>query len=90
MTPLERKQIIEQRLNQALSPTLLDIIDESHKHVGHEGAKTGASHFAVVIVSEQFAGLSLIEKHRLVYEAVGDLIPKEVHALKIKASSRNA
>ncbi len=85
MTPLERKNIIEKRLNEALTPTYLALTDESHQHVGHEGAKSGASHFALVIVSEHFLDLSAIKRHQLVYAQLQDLIPKEVHALKIKA-----
>ncbi len=89
MTPNERLVLIEKRLREALSPTLIEVIDESHFHVGHEGAKTGASHFAVTIVAQAFTGLSLIKRHQLVYAQLNDLIPKEVHALKIKAKAPN-
>lgn len=82
----ERKAFIEERL-QILHPSLLTIVDESHFHIGHEGAKGGASHFSVKIVSSAFAGLSLIKRHQLVYEQVKELIPHEIHALKIKALS---
>lgn len=84
-TRLERKEIIEQRLMQALAPVSIEVIDESHRHVGHEGAKTGASHFAVSIVTHRFAGLSAIQRHQLVYAALQDLIPHDIHALKIQA-----
>ncbi len=87
MTPQERLAVIEKRLRDALSPTLIHIVDESHLHVGHEGAKTGASHFALTIVSEKFAHLSAVKRHQLVYEQLKDLIPKEIHALKIKANT---
>lgn len=86
MTPEERKQCIIERL-QALSPLTLDVTDDSHLHQGHPGARSGASHFSVNITSLQFDGLSLIEKHRLIYSLLGDLIPQEIHALKIKAQS---
>lgn len=84
LTPTERKQIMIERLTQALSPTYLNIIDDSHLHVGHAGAKGGASHFTVEISSPHFIGLSLIAQHRLIYAELSDLIPLEVHALKIR------
>ncbi len=87
MTPFERKTEIEKRLRQALAPTFIEIIDESHQHVGHEGAKSGASHFFVIITTDKFAGLSLLQKHQMVYQELKDLIPKEIHALKIKANT---
>lgn len=71
----------------ALAPLHLEVLDESHLHIGHEGAKTGASHFSVVIVSAKFATLPLIKRHQLIYQQLGDLIPKEIHALKIKAKT---
>lgn len=83
----ERQKIIAERLTQALSPMTLEIIDESHRHVGHEGAKGGASHFALLIVSSQFEGLSAIKRHQLIYQALQDLIPHEIHALKIKSKT---
>jgi BolA protein len=82
----KRKQWIQERLEK-LNPLSLTIIDESHLHVGHEGAKGGASHFALQIVSAQFSGLSLIKRHQLVYAQLKDYIPHEIHALKIKALS---
>jgi len=79
-----RKQWIEEKL-QLLEPSALTIIDESHLHLGHEGAKGGASHFSVVIVSRQFVGLSAVQRHQLVYAQLQTYIPHEIHALKIKA-----
>lgn len=83
----ERKKIVIERLTTALHPVEIEIIDESEFHKGHEGAKTGASHFFVKIISEKFNGLSLIDRHKLVYQQVSDLIPTEIHALKIKAEA---
>lgn len=80
----ERKRWIEEKL-QELNPTSLTIIDESHLHLGHEGAKNGASHFSVVITSPQFAGLSAVQRHQLVYAQLQAYIPHQIHALKIKA-----
>ncbi len=79
-----RKAWIEEKL-QALAPSSLTIIDESHLHLGHEGAKSGASHFSVIIVSSQFSGLSAVKRHQLVYAQLQTYIPHEIHALKIKA-----
>lgn len=87
MTPTERKQTIESRLEAALAPSMLKITDDSHLHAGHPGAQSGASHFTVTIESPKFEGLSLIERHRQIYAVLGDLIPTEIHALKINATS---
>ncbi len=71
---------------QTLAPTKLEIIDESHLHAGHAG-NTGGGHFNVLIVSEQFAGLMPLKRHRLVFDAVGDLMQKQIHALSIQAKT---
>jgi BolA protein len=80
-TRLER---LTQRL-QALEPTRLDLEDDSHHHAGHAGAADGRGHFSVLIVSKRFAGLRQVQRHRLVYEAVGDLMATDIHALSIHA-----
>jgi BolA protein len=72
---------------QSLQPTTLVIVDESHRHAGHEGARDGRGHFAVEVVSEQFRGLAPLARHRKVYEAVGELMQTDIHALSIKASA---
>ncbi len=77
--------MIRERLEKALSPTQIDIIDESYQHAGHTGAASGGGHFNVTIVTEKFAGQSIIERHRMVYLAVNDLMPSEIHALSIRA-----
>lgn len=79
--------MLRERLTAALAPQDLDILDESHKHAGHAGARDGRGHFDVVIVAEAFAGKSLLERHRLVYAAVGDAMQTDVHALGIRALS---
>lgn len=71
---------------QALSPTELHIRDDSHLHVGHAG-NTGGGHYAVLIVSEKFAGLPLIKRHRMVFDCVGDLMHEQIHALSIDAKT---
>jgi stress-induced morphogen len=70
---------------QALSPELLELRDDSALHAGHEGAKSGGGHFHLKIVSAQFAGKSTVARHRLVYETLGPLMRREIHALAIKA-----
>ena len=79
----ERIQLVTERL-QALSPTHLEILDESHLHIGHAGAQGGASHFRLIIGSDQFEGLSTLAKHRLINQQLSDLIPHPIHALAIE------
>ncbi|GAB1393516.1 hypothetical protein MASR1M60_16790 [Rhodocyclaceae bacterium] len=69
-----------------LEPTQLDIGDDSHKHAGHAGAREGG-HFRLMIISPRFAGLSTMQRHRLVYDALGDLKAVGVHALSIQAKT---
>ena len=80
-----RAETIEARLRAALDPANLEVIDDSHRHVGHAGAADGRGHFTVIVVSERFRGLPVVRRHRLVYEAVGDLMTTDVHALSIQA-----
>lgn len=81
-TRLER---LTDRLNQAFTPDDLDVVDDSHHHAGHSGAADGRSHFTVLVVSSRFAGLGTLKRHRLVYEAVGDMMTTDIHALSIQA-----
>lgn len=71
----------------ALSPIELEIQDDSALHVGHAGARDGGGHYRLYIVSAAFEGRSTVARHRLVYEAVGDMMKKEIHALAIRAVS---
>ncbi len=82
-THADHAQLITTRL-AVLSPTYLDVIDESHLHAGHSGSEGGASHFRLVIDSEQFQGLSTLAKHRLINQQLKDLIPYPIHALAIE------
>ncbi len=76
------------RLNSALSPTFIRLIDDSEKHRGHAGYNpAGESHFTLEIESADFAGKSRVERQRLVYRALGDLMRERVHALSIKAEA---
>jgi len=70
----------------ALKPLRLDLRDESGQHAGHAGARpSGGSHWQLTIVSEAFRGKSAVARHRMVYEALGDLMKQDVHALRIEA-----
>jgi BolA protein len=77
---------IEAELRAALHPELLEVIDDSHLHAGHAGAREGR-HFTVRLTSESFNGLSRIARHRLIYDALQLLIPRGIHALAIEARS---
>lgn len=80
-----RQDRLEQRLREALRPDALQIKDQSHLHAGHAGASDGRSHFAVRLTAAAFDGLSRIQRHRLVYDAVGDMMDTDIHALSITA-----
>jgi len=81
----QRMAEIRRRLEASLLPDELDLIDEGHLHAGHAGARDGRGHFRLYIVSERFAGKPMIRRHRMVYEAMGDLMQTDVHALAIEA-----
>ena len=68
-----------------LAPESLEILDESADHAGHEGARGGGGHYRLTIVSPRFAGQPMQARHRMVYDALGPLMTKEIHALAIKA-----
>jgi BolA protein len=84
---MDRIAEIRLRLQHALQPLTLEIQDDSAQHRGHAGAAGGGGHYTVRVVSAQFAGLPLIARHRLVYQAVSDLMPGVIHALSIKAQA---
>lgn len=83
----DRVAQIRERLEAALAPTALEIVDDSQRHVGHAGARDGRGHFTVRIVSARFAGAKPLERHRLVYEALGDLMLTDIHALSLIAAA---
>lgn len=84
-----RVALIRSRIENRLEPLELEVIDESHLHVGHPGARDGRGHFRVRVVSEAFRELSRIARHRCVYAAMGDLMSSDIHALNIEAISPN-
>jgi BolA family transcriptional regulator, general stress-responsive regulator len=89
MNNQERITLFKVALEKQLSPTELEIEDESHLHAGHAGAAGGAGHFRITLTAASFNGLSRVARHRLVYDALKDYIPQEIHALAIQASAPN-
>lgn len=71
----------------ALEPLRLEIRDASARHAGHAGAPQGSGHFTMTIVSAQFAGRRIMERHRMVYDALGPLMQRDIHALSIEAKT---
>ncbi len=85
---MRKAELIRERLESKLSPLQIRIMDESLHHAGHVGANPGGeSHFRLEVVSHQFAGLSRIARHRLIYEALGDAFNEGLHALRIDAKA---
>ena len=78
-----RSARIRAALEATLAPTELELIDESHKHIGHAGARDGRGHFALQIASPKFAGMGSLACHRLIYAALGELMQTDIHALTI-------
>lgn len=83
----ERVKAIEERLAAEFSPSYFQVKDQSHLHAGHAGARDGMGHFEVTIVADAFEGHSRIERHRLIYAALGTLMQTDIHALKVNAYS---
>ena len=81
----ERVQRIRARLQSELQPRSVEIIDDSHLHAGHAGARDGRGHFRVRLVAERFAGLTTLQRHQLVYRCLGELMQTDIHALSINA-----
>jgi BolA protein len=84
---IERMARMRARLQAAFAPDVLEVIDDSHKHVGHAGARDGRGHFRVEIRSNAFAGLSSLARHRAVYDALGEMMTTDIHALSIHATA---
>ncbi len=71
----------------SLNPVSLEIIDESHKHAGHAGARDGAGHYLLQIVTSEFTGKGTLARHRMIYSALGEMMQGEIHALNIQAKT---
>jgi BolA protein len=84
VTPESRAKAIREALVAAFG-TAVDVVDESHLHAGHEGARDGRGHFRVRIESQRFAGMAPLARHRAVYAALGTLMTSDIHALAIEA-----
>ena len=81
----DRPTLIADALRAALPDCQVDIVDDSHKHAGHPGARDGRGHFRARIVSGAFENASRIQRHRMVFAAVADLMKTDIHALNIEA-----
>jgi BolA family transcriptional regulator, general stress-responsive regulator len=82
---VSRIERIRIALETALQPESLEVLDDSHQHAGHEGARDGRGHFTVRVVSKAFAGKLPLARHRAVYAALGDMMQTDIHALAIEA-----
>jgi BolA protein len=80
-----REEQIREQLQRAFDPLELMIKDQSQLHIGHEGARDGKGHFDVTVVSQAFAGVNRVQRHRMVYDALRDLLESDIHALRINA-----
>ncbi|GAB6142276.1 BolA family transcriptional regulator [Methylosoma difficile] len=79
--------LIKRQLTDAFQPDLLEIIDNSAAHAGHAGARKGGGHYHVTIIAEAFEGKTLVQRHQLIYQALGELMKDQIHALGINALS---
>ena len=82
-----RSQRIQSRLETRCAPARVVVRDDSARHAGHAGARSGAGHFVVRIESDAFRGRDRLQRHRMVYEALADMLPADIHALNIEAIS---
>lgn len=72
-------------LEDSLAPEALEIIDDSHLHAGHAGARSGKGHYRIIISSQAFADKSMLEQHRIIYDALDEMMKTDIHALSIKS-----
>jgi BolA family transcriptional regulator, general stress-responsive regulator len=87
LPPGERVEAIRRRLQAAFAPSALEVIDDSHHHISHEGARDGRGHFRVHVTSQAFAGMTRVAQHRAIYAALDDLMQTDIHALSIQVLS---
>lgn len=78
------ESVLRERLS-GLSPLCLELIDDSAKHAGHEGARGGGGHYRLLIISAKFSGKSTLIRHRMIYDALGELMRSKIHALSIQS-----
>lgn len=84
-TSAKRMERIREQLERALHTQRVELIDDSHLHAGHAGAREGKGHFRVTVVSNAFEGLRPLQRHQLVYRALAELMDTDIHALSITA-----
>ena len=87
MNPQDRKKEITRLLAEAFDAETLDVEDESYLHEGHAGAKDGRGHFRVLMIASVFEGKTMIERHRMIYRVLDDMMRRDIHALAIDAWS---
>ena len=85
----KRAEMVRKYLYQDLGADLVEVDDQSYLHAGHPGAAAGGSHFEVIVVAKAFEGLATLARHRLVYQALGNAMTRDIHALSIKAYTPN-
>ncbi len=85
MNPKVRRAEIEKRLTEAFKPEVIGVEDESYLHQGHEGAQDGRGHFRVLIIADAFENRNLIDRHRMIYNALDEMMRHDIHALAIDA-----
>lgn len=83
----DRMERIEAALKAAFPDAELQLLDESHLHIGHAGAATGLGHFALTIRTQAFAELNMLAQHRAVYAALGDMMTTDIHALRLSTAT---
>ncbi len=81
---MDRRARIEAKLSEGLAATHIEVIDESHLHAGHAGARDGAGHYRAILVSDRFDGLSRVKRQQLVYGLLEDMMGPEIHALSMQ------
>ncbi|HEV2524292.1 MAG TPA: BolA family protein [Gammaproteobacteria bacterium] len=84
----DRIELIKAALG-SLEPTVLSVEDQSARHAGHAGAQSGGGHFALTIVSDAFEGKTAVRRHQMIYEALGELMKQDIHAISINAKTPN-
>lgn len=82
----DRIELIKAALG-SLQATVLTVEDQSARHAGHAGAQSGGGHFALTIVSDAFEGKTAVRRHQMIYEALGDLMKQDIHAISINAKT---
>lgn len=83
----ERIERMQALLKDALAPTVIEIVDQSHLHAGHAGAASGRGHFDLTLCAAAFEGKTPIQRHRMVFEALGEMMQTDIHALSIRAET---